>query len=902
LAGGLGNDTYIIDDAGDIATEALDEGVDTVRASVSYTLADNVENLVLTGTGDSDGAGNNLANIITGNGGSNRLEGGGGDDQLDGGAGQDTALFSGLLSDYTITRSPDGTLTVLDNMGDARDGTDTLKNIEFLQFQDGTITVPTRAPVAPAVQGSVSPINENAAPFTPVAGVLSPGLAAGSVAYSITSNPGSKFIIDPTSGVISLVGAVDYESTEDPDLQTEMVGTLVRKFYVLSVKATESLTGWSSAATQVKVYVSDVNEAATGFSFTDGTTKAAISESAADDALIGALQAFDPEGDAGLLYAFDTTGANGTSGAGNAGGRFKLENGQLKVAALTDITKTETYTITLKVTDRNGGPGAVSTYKDFQITVNPVGDGNTPPSAPQHGSVTELSENGRPVATVATVQSTDDGFGGTTILYELVGNPGNLFSIDENTGAISFKGGANYEAANIGLQADNAGTPEEKRYFNVVVRARESGPDGKVSGNTTVKVYLNDVNEAQTGANYAVNAVSKDAQAGATLATLQSVIDPDTQPAFRSYTYALVNADGSAYTGNEFSIDAGGNVKVGAGGLRDVLGPTLVPVHVKIMDQSNAAFTVTKQIDLTIKPVNHGPTDITLSNTSIRELSAAGDFVGSLGAADQDAGETFTYQLIDTAGSRFKIVNGHDLVVDNGFLLDFEQAAAHRIKVQVTDSAGASFVKDMAVGLIDWSTEFTLGSTANDVFFGGGGNDTLSGGLGTDRLVGGAGADTLKGDGGNDTISGGAGKDKLYGSTSTTKGLKDADVFLFDTNLKNKKAEANKHKDVVYGFEHKKDAIWLDGDVFKTKAFTSLDKKGNDVKAQKIGAAYVASGSAKDGNDHIIIKKIGTKKAQILFDADGSGRKAAVEIATVNYEPNPKKMGGALDHTDFFII
>jgi Ca2+-binding RTX toxin-like protein len=238
-------------------------------------------------------------------------------------------------------------------------------------------------------------------------------------------------------------------------------------------------------------------------------------------------------------------------------------------------------------------------------------------------------------------------------------------------------------------------------------------------------------------------------------------------------------------------------------------------------------------------------------------------------------------------------------VVDNGFLLDFEQAAAHRIKVQVTDSAGASFVEDMAVSLIDWSTEFTLGSIANDVFFGGAGNDTLSGGLGNDRPVGGAGADTLKGDGGNDTIGGGAGKDKLYGSTSATKGLKDIDVFLFDTNLKNSKAEANKHKDIVYGFEHKKDAIWLDGDVFKTSVFTRLDKKGNDVKAQKVSAAF---DSAKDGNDFIIVKKIGAKKAQILFDADGSGRKAAVEIATINYEPNPKKMGGALDHTDFFII
>ncbi|WP_173947728.1 hypothetical protein [Microvirga terrae] len=903
MAAGDGNDTYVVDDANDLVDETSDQGLDTVRASVSYTLANDVENLVLTGAGDNGGTGNYLGNAITGNGGANRIEGGGGDDWLDGGAGQDIAVFTGLLAEYTITRNPDGTLTVIDTMGDARDGTDTLKNIEFLQFQDGTVALPTRAPVAPAVQGSVTPISENAAPFTPVANVRSPGLADGGAVYSLTANPGGKFMIDPTSGLISLVGAVDYESAEDVDLQTEMVGSLVRKFYLLAVKATETLTGWSSGSTPVKVYVTDVNEAATGLSFTDGTTKAAIGEDAPDGTLIGALQALDPEGDTGLVYAFDTTGANGTSGAGNAGGRFKIENGQLKVAALTDVTKTETYTITLKVTDRNGGPGSVSAYKDFHITVNAAGDGNTAPTNPTlQGTVALLSENGGPVATVATVQSTDDGFGGTTILYDLVGNPGSLFSIDPDTGVISFAGGANYEAASSGLQTENAGAPGEKKYFNVVVRARESGQDGKVSGNTTVKIYLDDVNERPTGATYAVNVATKTTQPGTTLATLQGVIDPDTRSDFRTYSYALVNADGSAYAGSEFSIDADGNVKVGTGGLRDVAGSTVVPVYVKITDQKDASLSVIQQVDLTIGSVNHAPTDVTLTNKTIRELSSAGDFVGSLGAADPDAGDTFTYELVDTAGGRFKIVNGHDLVVDNGFRLDFEQAPAHTIKVRVTDKAGASSVKDLTIVVIDWNPETTPGSAADDVFYGGALADSLSGSLGNDRLVGGAGADILKGDGGNDILSGGAGKDKLYGSTSATKGLKDADVFLFDTDLKNNRAEANRHKDIVYGFEHKKDAIWLDGDVFRPKAFMSLDKKGGDVKAQKIGKAYVALGSAKDANDYIIIKKIGAKKAQILFDPDGSGRKAAVEIATINYEPNAKKMGGALDHTDFFII
>lgn len=895
LAGGLGNDTYIVDDVNDAVSEVLDAGIDTVRASVSHTLADEVENLVLTGTGNNDGAGNYLANAITGNGGNNRIAGGGGDDLLDGGTGQDTALFAGLLSDYTITRNLDGTLTVEDKTA-ARDGTDTLKNFEFLQFQDGTITLPTRAPGAPAVQGSVTPINENAAPFTHVATVQSPGVATGGVVYTLDANPGGKFMIDPTDGVISLVGEIDYETTEDPDLQTEMVGPLVRKFYLLTVKATETLTGWSSSTAPVKVYVNNVNEAATGFSFLDGTTKAAISENAADGTLIGMLQASDPENDTGLIYAFDTTGAGGTSGAGNAGGRFKIENGHLKVAALTDITKAETYTITLKVTDRNGEPGSVSAYKDFHITVNPVGDGNTPPSAPRYGSVTELSENGGEVASVVTVHATDPDL--DPVQYELVGNPGNLFTIDPDTGVISFAGGANYEAASIGLQTENAGAPNEKKYFNVVVRARESGPNGLTSSNTAIKVYLDDVNEAPAGAIYAVSAVAKGAQAGTTLATLQSVIDPDSRASFRTYSYALVKADGSAYTGNEFSIDALGNVKVGAGGLRDVLGPTVVPVFVKITDQSNAALTVTKQVDLTIRPVNHAPTDITLTNQSVRELSATGDFVGSLGATDDDSGERFSYELVDNAGGRFKIVNDRDLVVDNGFLLDWEQAQSHTVKVRVTDSAGASFVEDIAIGVIDWNPEFTLGSTANDVFYGGALGDTLSGNLGNDRLFGGAGNDTLRGDGNNDILSGGAGKDTLYGGKKSKTDL-NKDAFLFD--FKVTKSTYKKHIDKVKDAQFKYDSFYFDDAAFKNATITKYLKGKNASldKAVAIKKGWFALGEAKDKDDFFIAKKVNAKTYKLFFDADGSGKGKALEIATVTYD---KKVGGEISHKDFFLV
>jgi Ca2+-binding RTX toxin-like protein len=118
LNGGNGNDTYYVDNSGDVINEisTVATEIDTVYASVNYTLANNVEYLILQGFA-TEGTGNSLNNLLVGNSNNNSLFGNAGDDVLDGGVGSD--YLDGGTGNDTMRGGIGGDTYVVDSLGDA---------------------------------------------------------------------------------------------------------------------------------------------------------------------------------------------------------------------------------------------------------------------------------------------------------------------------------------------------------------------------------------------------------------------------------------------------------------------------------------------------------------------------------------------------------------------------------------------------------------------------------------------------------------------------------------------------------------------------------------------------------------------------------------------------------------
>lgn len=158
IEGGDGDDTIVLlgnasdyvfirnSDGSVTVTDIVgDEGTDTlIDIEFVHFLGDNSTADLITlvadyGTPNDDGwlegtAGNDA---LFGLDGDDTLIGRGGDDLIDGGAGDDTVVLAGSVANYTISRNPDGTVSVQALVGD--EGVDRLVSIENVYFQGDSV-------------------------------------------------------------------------------------------------------------------------------------------------------------------------------------------------------------------------------------------------------------------------------------------------------------------------------------------------------------------------------------------------------------------------------------------------------------------------------------------------------------------------------------------------------------------------------------------------------------------------------------------------------------------------------------------------------------------------------------------------------------------------------------------
>ena len=192
----------------------------------------------------------------------------------------------------------------------------------------------------------------------------------------------------------------------------------------------------------------------------------------------------------------------------------------------------------------------------------------------------------------------------------------------------------------------------------------------------------------------------------------------------------------------------------------DAGGNNIYDVQVQVSDGTN---TDSQAIAVTVTNVNEAPTDITTSGPlSAQENVASGGNIGSaynpagvivatLGAVDPDAGDTKTYSLVGGATNLFEIVNGNQIAVKAGAVLDYETATSHNVTVRVTDGSGATYQEVVTITVTDYEGAYT-GSAGNDIVIGTSEEDSIDGGAGDDTIAGGGGADTLVGGIGTDTV------------------------------------------------------------------------------------------------------------------------------------------------------
>ena len=493
-------------------------------------------------------------------------------------------------------------------------------------------------------------VNENATNGTQVGTVVATDADPGqTISYSIIGGTGaSAFSIHPTTGLVKVANsaALDFESAAA---------------LTLTVQARDNYgTPLSSSAT-VTIELNDANEAPVITS-----TAFSVDENAGAGTSVGTVVATDVDGD-GIRYSIAD---------GNTGSAFAIDEstGEITVASSIPLDA-ETHThidLSVRATD-DGSPERFSA-QTVRITIRNV---NEALSIPDQSF--QINENSPLDATVGTL-AIDDPDAGESFQFTVTGGTGqNVFAIHPTGGVIRVK------EASLDFEATNSFTLE----FDVL----DGGtPPLHTSGAVTIAV--SNQNDPPVVAPQTFS-VDENSGSGAAVGTVVA----NDQDVGQNLSFAIAGGGGQGI----LAIDAAtGLISVADGSALNFEQAASLTLVVEVSDNGAPSQTTTATMTIELNNGNDAPT-IADQQLSLAENASVGATVGTVDAADEDAGDSIAYEIVGGTGESIFAIDADSgvITVVQAEPLDLEADAAFTLHVKVTDRANASSQGTVTIALTD---------------------------------------------------------------------------------------------------------------------------------------------------------------------------------------------------------
>ncbi|TSD13502.1 hypothetical protein DP107_11795, partial [Haloglomus irregulare] len=499
---------------------------------------------------------------------------------------------------------------------------------------------------------------------------------------------------DPATDYNGNPGALTVYAVDDSGSTTFTSGATRRTYDTTSDDSTAVA---ATSSNTVSVTVDSVNDAPSITIGSDQTTNANTAEQTVIDFATG----FDPGGgESQSISDFTVTNDDNT-----------LFATQPDISNDGDLTYTPadgvegTATVDVQVVDDGGtsnGGEDTSATETFDITIDT--------SAPtfSSGANPSVAEDKTSVIDV----NADDGSGTDTgVTYSLVGGADqSAFSIDSNTGALSFSSAPDFE---------NPTDADTSNDYVVDVQA----DDGVENTNTqTVTVDVTDVDEVPTAPDDSSQSTDEDSTVSVadvdSADLLELASDPDAGD-----TLSFDSIDGTSFSdGTPVTLGSGATVTVDSDGSW-TYDPNGQYESFDSGDSTTDTFTYTVAdsdddtaqgtVTVSITGVNDAPTAISLTSTTVAQSGGTDAVIGSLSATDADD-SSHTFSLVGGSGdgdnAEFNIDSG-DLRADDASAL---AAGDYDVRLEADDGSGGTYQKAVTVSVTDDIAPTLTSSTPAD--------------------------------------------------------------------------------------------------------------------------------------------------------------------------------------------